>query len=92
MTSNQQKEYIGNAFKNQLMCEKYRIKEKVTMISNQQANIIDQCVHQVLTNMALTYKLLDKYLDKENQQYGMIAATVFDICVTFHRALGKSQG
>ena len=44
-------------------------------------------MHQVTANMVRTFELEDTHMDKEDQWLGILAATAFAACLTYHTTL-----
>ena len=59
---------------------------------NPQANAIVERVHQTIGNIIRTFELQDHYLDEDDPWEGILAATAFAICATYHTTLQKSPG
>ena len=65
ITYDQGNEFLGHAFKNYLIENKYKIKAKCATTENPKANSILERIHQVIVNLVRTYDLQNNYLDKD---------------------------
>ena len=83
-------EFIGSEF--QKMLDEYGVKKKPITTRNPQANAIVERVHQTIGNIIRTFELEDNYLDEDDPWKGILAATAFAICATYHTTLQKSPG
>jgi transposase InsO family protein len=75
-------EFIGQEF--QKMLDEYGIKKKPITQRNPQANAIVERVHQVIGNIVRTFELQDNYLDEDDPWKGILSATAFAVCATYH--------
>jgi hypothetical protein len=85
-------EFIGHAFKKELMDSEYGIKVKFATTANPQANSVIERIHQVLGNMLRTFKLETNYLDTDDPWAGILSATAFAIRNTYHTTLKATPG
>ena len=85
-------EFIGHAFKKELMQNEYGVVVKFATTANPQANSVIECIHQVLGNMLRTFKLETNYLDTDDPWAGILAATAFAIRNTYHTTLKATPG
>jgi hypothetical protein len=83
-------EFIGHEFKKVL--NDYGVKKKPITTRNPQANAIVKQVHQTIGNTIQTFELHDNYLDEDDPWKGILAATAFAICATYHTTLQTSPG
>ena len=56
------------------------------------ANAIVKRVHQTIGNIIRTFELHNSHLDEDDPWKGILAATAFAICATYHTTLQKSPG
>ena len=91
-TMNRGSEFIGHAFKKELMENKYGVVMKFATTTNPQANSVIECIHQVLGNMLRTFTLETNYLDTDDTWAGILAATAFAIRNTYHTTLKATPG
>jgi hypothetical protein len=84
-------EFIGKDFQKMIKND-YGIKGKPITVRNPQANAIVERVHQVIGNIIRTFELEDNYLDEEDPWKGILSATAFAICSTFHTTLNHTPG
>jgi transposase InsO family protein len=82
---------MGNDFKNMIKND-YGIKQKPITVRNPQANTIVERIHQVIANMIRTFELETNYMDEEDPWKGILSATAFAVCSTYHTTLKKSPG
>lgn len=85
------KEFIGRDFQDMLKNE-YGITRKPITTRNPQANAIIERVHQVIGNIIRSFELQDNYLDEDDPWKGILSATAFAVCSTYHTTLKKSPG
>ena len=85
-------EFIGHAFKKELMQGEYGVTVKFATTANPQANSVIERIHQVLGNMLRTFKLETNYLDTDDPWAGILAATAFAIRNTYHTTLKATPG
>ena len=85
-------EFLGHAFKNELIQKEYGIKAKCATTANPQANSILERIHQVIANLVRTFDLQNNYLDKEDPWAGILAATAFAVRSTYHTTLQATPG
>ena len=57
-----------------------------------QANAIVERVHQVISNIIRTIKLENNYINEEDPWKGILSATAFAVCSTFHTTLRNTPG
>jgi hypothetical protein len=74
------------------MLNDYGVEKKPIATHNPQANTIVQQVHQTVGNIIQTFELNDtNYLDEDDPEEGILLATAFAICATYHTTFQKSQ-
>ena len=83
-------EFLGHAFENSLIKNKYRIKDKSATTENPQASSILERIHQFKVNLVHTFDLKIYYLDKDDPWPSILAATVFAVHSTYHTMLQAS--
>jgi transposase InsO family protein len=76
-------EFMGNDFKNMIKND-YGTKQKPITVRNPQANTIVERIHQVIANMIRTFELETNYMDEDDPWKGMLSATAFAVCSTYH--------
>jgi hypothetical protein len=69
------------------MLNDYGVKKKPITTRNPQADAIVKRVHQTTGNIIRTFELHDNYLDDDDSWKGILAATAFAICTTYHTTL-----
>jgi hypothetical protein len=74
------------------MLNNYVVKKKPITTRNLQAKPSAKQVHQTIGNINQTFELHDNYLDEDDPWKGILAATAFPICATYHTTLQKSPG
>jgi hypothetical protein len=84
-------EFIGHEFLNMIR-DDYGIKKKPITTRNPQANAIIERVHQTISNMIRTFEVEENYLDDDDPWAGILTATAFAICSTYHTTLQASPG
>ena len=65
LTCNRGNEFLGHAFKNDLIEREFGIKSKCATIENPQANSVLEIIHQVIVNLVHTFDLQNNYPDKD---------------------------
>jgi transposase InsO family protein len=83
-------EFIGHEFKK--MLNDYGVKKKAISRRNLQANAIVERVHQTIGNIIQTVEIHDNFLDEYDPWKGILAATAFAICATYHTTSQNSPG
>ena len=83
-------EFIGHEFK-RMVQKDYGIMTRPITTRNPQANVILECIHQVIGNMIKTFELEDRYLDSSDPWAGMLSATAFAVQSTYHTTLPGQQ-
>ena len=91
ITFDQGSEFIGHEFQNMIKHD-YGIKAKPITTRNPQANAMIERVHQTIGNIIRTFELQENYLDEEDPWRGILSATAFAVCATYHTTLQKSPG
>ena len=84
-------EFIGHDFQDMLKND-YGIKRKPITVRNPQANAIVERIHQVIANIIRTFELQTSYLDDDDPWLGILSATAFAVCSTYHTTLQKTPG
>ena len=69
----------------------YGIKRKPITVRNPQANAIVERIHQVIGNIIRTFELQTNYLDEDEPWQGILSATAFAVCLTYHTTLQKTR-
>ena len=62
----------------------YGIKKRPIAVRNSQANSILEHVHQTISNILRTFKILDTTMEEEDPWSGLLAATMFAIRSMVH--------
>ena len=57
-----------------------------------QASYILERIHQVVPNLVLKFNLKNNYLDEDDPWSGILAATSFVVCSTYHTTLQATSG
>jgi hypothetical protein len=71
----------------------YRIKRKVILMQNPQANAIIERAHQMLGNLIRSFQLQDKpYYDPDDPWGGILVAVAFALRSTYHTTLQAMPG
>jgi transposase InsO family protein len=70
----------------------YGVKAKLITVRNPQANAIVERVHQVIGNIIRTFELENNYLYETDRWKGILSATAFAVCFTFHTTLQNTPG
>ena len=86
-TYNRGNEFLGHAFKNDLIEREYGIKAKCATTANPKANSTLERIHQVIANLVRTSDLQNNYLDKDDPWSGILAATDFAARSTYRTTL-----
>ena len=85
-------EFLGHAFKNDLIKNEYGIKAKCATTGNPQADSILERTQQFIANLLLTYDLSNNYLDEDDPWSGILSATDFGVQSMYHTTLKDTPG
>ena len=66
ITYDRRKQFLGHAFNNNIIENKYGIKAKCAATANTQANLIIGKIHQLIENLVHMFELKNNYLDKDD--------------------------
>ena len=87
MTYDRGNESLGHALKNNSTKNKYGIKANCANTENPQENSILEKMNQVIANNVCTFDLKNNHLNKDDPWSGILAATTFSVCSTYHTML-----
>ena len=76
-------EFLGRAFKYDLIKKEYIINPNCETMANPQVNSILEQIHQVIANLVCTFNLQTVYLDDYGPWSGILAATMFAVQITY---------
>jgi len=76
------KEFMAEVTK--MIRNDYGIKKRPIAVRNSQANSILEHVHQTISNILRTFKILDTTMEEEDPWSGLLAATMFAIRSMVH--------
>ena len=80
-------EFLGHAFKNDVIEREYGIKAKCETKENPQENSILERIQQVIFNLVRTFDLKNNYLDEDDPWLGILVATSFSVRSMYHTTL-----
>ena len=72
-------EFLGHAFKNDLIETECGIKSKCATTENPQENSILERIHQVIANCVRKFDLQNNYLEKDDLWSGILSDTDFSV-------------
>ena len=80
-------EFLGQAFKNDLIVNKYGIKAKCATPTNPQDNSILERSHHIIAKLINKFDSQKNYIDKDEPWSGILSAKDFSVRSTYHNTL-----
>ena len=84
---NRGNEFLGRAFKNNLIKNRYGIKAKCATTANPQVNSILEIIYQVISNLVHMFDCQNNYLYNYDPWSGILLAMDFVVQITYHTNL-----